>query len=54
MKPAAVGLAMMYALCSTGAGADELPAAVGPLAGYEPLAAALRDAVAGVRGHPTC
>ncbi|MFO0896460.1 MAG: serine hydrolase [Pirellulales bacterium] len=47
MKPAVVGLAMMCALVSPVARADEAPNAVGPLAGYEPLVAALRQAVSG-------
>lgn len=45
MKPAVVGLGMICALWTTLAPADEVDA-VGPLAGYEPLVAALRDVVA--------
>ena len=46
MRPAIVGLGIMCALCAAAAGAEEQPATVGPTAGYEPLVAALRGAVA--------
>jgi CubicO group peptidase (beta-lactamase class C family)/D-alanyl-D-alanine dipeptidase len=46
MRPAIVGLGIMCALFAAVARAEEQPATVGPAAGYEPLVAALRDAVA--------